>query len=125
MAASAGTKRMSKSETEAGATPQEAATGADQRGDPKVEQGEVVLSLSELLQDENGEIVLFNDSNLNRVVLAADVRPLAQGEAEPHVTASGVDVAGYHYITFENGTTLYYPGGLTLEVVLEQGCLGN
>jgi hypothetical protein len=104
---------MIQSETEPEATETAPGVGADvtRRHD------QVVLTLSELLRDENGEIVLFNDSGFRRVVLEADVRPLARGEAEPHVTAGGVDVSGYHYIAFENGTTLYYPLGLDLEVV--------
>jgi hypothetical protein len=30
------------------------------------------------------------------------------------VTASGDDVSGFNYVTFDNGVTLYYPDGLDL-----------
>ncbi|RME21083.1 MAG: hypothetical protein D6806_15315 [Deltaproteobacteria bacterium] len=83
-------------------------------------EDEVVLSLSELLRDENGEIVLFNDSGFRRVVLEADARPVERGEAEPHLTASGEDVTGWSYVGFDNGTRLYYPQDLELLVVPEQ-----
>jgi hypothetical protein len=112
---------MSESGTGPGARASAVRAGEDGAWDATGGQDQVVLSLSELLRDENGEIVLFNDSGFRRVVLEADVRPVERGEAAPHVTAGGVDVAGYQYIAFENGTTLYYPLGLDLEVVREHG----
>lgn len=81
---------------------------------------EVVLSLSELVADENGEIVLFNDSGFRRVVLEADARLVSQGTAGPHVTAGGDQVEGYGYVAFDNGKTLYYPPGLQLVVVRQR-----
>jgi hypothetical protein len=30
------------------------------------------------------------------------------------VTASGEDVSGFNFVTFDNGVTLYYPEGLDL-----------
>lgn len=112
---------MIKSEAESDATGPAGGQPDDDAWRPTEEKNEVVLSLSELLRDENGEIVLFNDSGFRRVVLEADSRPVAQGTAEPHVTAGGEDVSGYAYVAFDNGTRLYYPQDLDLLVVSEQG----
>lgn len=80
-------------------------------------EGETVtLALSDLVQDGNGEIVLFNDSNLRRLALVANAAELARGQAPHHVTAAGEDVTGFAYVTFENGITLYYEPQLELIV---------
>jgi hypothetical protein len=44
-----------------------------------------------------------------------------QGQSGEHVTASGADVSGYRYLTFENGLTLYYQDGLDLVLRNEHG----
>ncbi|GBD43417.1 hypothetical protein HRbin40_00890 [bacterium HR40] len=107
---------MTETETEAAAA---GAAGQSSAGawEPAEKADRVVLNLSELLCDENGEVVLYNDSGFRRVVLEADARPVAQGMAEPHLTASGEQVAGYAYVAFDNGMTLYYPPDLELIVV--------
>ncbi len=79
----------------------------------------LVLALSDLIADRNGEVVLFNDSNMPVLTLLTSERPVARGTVEAHVTASGVDVAGYSYVTFANGLTLYYPPGLQLLIMPE------
>lgn len=76
----------------------------------------VTLALADLLHDGNGEIVLFNDSNLRRLALVSDAAELARGQAPHHVTAAGEDVTGFAYVTFENGITLYYDAQLELIV---------
>ncbi len=78
-----------------------------------------VLALSDLIADRNGEVVLYNDSNLPVLTLLTAERPVARGTVESHVTAGGVDVSGYDFVTFGNGLTLYYPKGLQLLVVSE------
>ncbi len=78
-----------------------------------------VLALSDLIADRNGEVVLYNDSDMPVLTLLTSERPVARGTVEAHVTASGVDVAGYNYVTFANGLTLYYPQGLQLLIVPE------
>jgi hypothetical protein len=77
---------------------------------------EVELVLSELLGDANGEIVLFNDSGLRRLALATDAVVVADGRAGPHRTATGQDVSGFRFLTFDNGLTVYYQPGLDLVV---------
>lgn len=76
----------------------------------------VTLSLADLVHDANGEIVLFNDSNLRRLALVTQAAEVARGQAPHHVTAAGEDVTGFAYVTFENGVTLYYDAQLELIV---------
>jgi hypothetical protein len=80
----------------------------------------VTLRLAELVQDSNGEIVLFNDSKLRRLALVTEASELARGEAPHHVTAAGEDVTGFAYVTFDNGVTLYYEPPLELVVHSER-----
>jgi|DewCreStandDraft_4_1066084.scaffolds.fasta_scaffold00053_61 hypothetical protein len=81
----------------------------------------VTLALADLVQDSNGEIVLFNDSNLRRLALVTSATELARGKAPHHVTAAGEDVTGFAYVTFDNGVTLYYEPQLELLVHPERG----
>ena len=67
----------------------------------------VVLSLSDLVPDADGEVVLFNDADAP-VMIAADRPVIATGLAEPHVTAAGIDVTGMHYSSFDSGITVYH-----------------
>ena len=79
----------------------------------------MVLRLQDLVEDANGEVVLFNDSHLARLALATDVAPVERGEAGPHVTAAGEDVSGFHFIAFGNGLKLFFQEGLDLVVTPE------
>lgn len=77
----------------------------------------VLLQLGDLLPDASGEVVLFAESEAP-VNLIADV-PLAEsGIAEAHVTASGLDVTGLHFYSFESGVTVYSPSDL---LILDSG----
>jgi hypothetical protein len=71
-------------------------------------QAEIELSLSDLLSDDNGEIVFFNDSGVRTLGITTAAEVIANGRAAPHVTASGEDVTGYSFVTFNNGLTLYF-----------------
>ena len=75
---------------------------------------EAELTLSDLVGDANGEVVIFNDSGFRAVAIRTDVAVVAEGAAAKHVTASGEDVSGFKYVTFDNGVTLYFPEGLDL-----------
>jgi hypothetical protein len=75
---------------------------------------EVELALADLVSDAQGEVVLFNDSGFRTMAIRAEAAVIAEGRAHKHVTASGEDVAGFNYVTFDNGVTLYYPEGLDL-----------
>ena len=72
------------------------------------------LELNDLLPDEAGEVVLLGGAEVPLSIHAAE--PVtAEGIAETHVTASGVDVTGLHYYSFESGITLYSPTDLVID----------
>ena len=72
-----------------------------------------MLALDDLMRDQNGEVVLFNDSGL-RSLGAQHGLGRGRGRARPgkHVTAAGEDVSGFRYLLFANGLRLYYQPGL-------------
>ncbi|HMR29788.1 MAG TPA: hypothetical protein PKA13_04740 [Geminicoccaceae bacterium] len=86
--------------------------------DPHADQADdlLTLRLEDLLQDDNGEVVLFNDSGLRALAVATDAGIVAEGSSGHHVTAAGEDVSGFHYVTFDTGLTLYYQNGLEVIV---------
>jgi len=76
----------------------------------------VTLNLSDLIPDANGEVVLFNDSQVRSLELAADSVVVGEGIAENHVTVAQDDVTGFRYLAFANGLTLYYDPNLKIEL---------
>lgn len=72
------------------------------------------LSLADLVSDDDGEIVFFNDSGFRTLSIETDATVVSKGQATDHKTAAGEDVSGFHYVTFENGLTLYFEEGLDL-----------
>lgn len=82
---------------------------------------EIELEVADLLGDPNGEIVLFNDSGVRTVGITAAAPVVADGRATVHVTASGADVSGYRFVTFEDGPTLYFEDGLEVVVRTPEG----
>jgi hypothetical protein len=84
-------------------------------------QPQVSLRLDDLIRDEHGEVVLFNDSGVRSMAVETNAEVVARGAAEPHVTAAGEDVSGLRFMSFDNGLTLYYQDGLDLIVRSEQG----
>ncbi len=81
----------------------------------------ITLDLEDLMQDGNGEIVLFNDSHMPTLALRAEHSPKAQGDVATHITAGGDDVSGFHFVALENGPTLYYQEGLDLMILTPKG----
>ncbi len=77
---------------------------------------EVELAMSDLLADANGEIVLFNDSGLRRLAIATDAAVVGDGRSGAHRTATGQDVSGFRFLTFDNGVRLYYDAELDVVV---------
>jgi uncharacterized protein (DUF362 family) len=77
---------------------------------------EVELALADLVSDANGEVVVFNDSGFRTMAIRTAAAVIADGRVQKHVTSGGEDVAGFNYVTFDNGVTLYYPEGLALLV---------
>jgi hypothetical protein len=80
---------------------------------------EAELALADLMGDDNGEVVFFNDSDLRRLAITTDATVVADGRASRHRTAAGEDVSGFDFLTFDNGVTLYYRAGL--DVVVRAG----
>ncbi len=78
--------------------------------------GEVELALSDLISDDNNEVVLTSDPSFETLKLTVDSEVLSSGIAADHVTAGGQDVTGYHYLSFESGLTLYYGDGIDLQI---------
>jgi hypothetical protein len=72
------------------------------------------LSLADLISDDGGEIVFFNDSGFRTLSIETDSTVMSKGQKGSHVTAGGEDVSGFNYITFDNGLTLYFEEGLDL-----------
>jgi hypothetical protein len=77
---------------------------------------EVELAMSDLVADANGEIVLFNDSGLRRLAIATDAAVVGDGRSGAHRTATGQDVGGFRFLTFDNGVRLYYEAELDVVV---------
>lgn len=75
---------------------------------------EVELALADLIRDGNGEIVLYNDSGFRTLALTTEATVVASGASGQHVTEAGLNVAGFRFVTFDDGTTLYYQEGLDL-----------
>jgi hypothetical protein len=66
----------------------------------------VVLQLDDLLPDSSGEVVLMMGEDVS-VNLLTHETITGFGIADPHVTATGVDVTGLHFYSFEGGLTVY------------------
>lgn len=79
----------------------------------------LILRLDDLIEDDNGEVVLFNDSHVPSLALETDSRVIARGEMQGHTTAAGEDVSGFHFMSFDNGVTIYFRDGLDLVLVAE------
>lgn len=82
-------------------------------------EDQMVLSLSDLLPDGRGEVVLFNEAGPLAVNIMTDSRVTETGTADHYVTSAGVDVSGYHFCTFEAGLTIYYPPEIDLLVTAD------
>jgi hypothetical protein len=80
---------------------------------------QMILSLSDLLPDSRGEIVLFNEAGPLSVNIMTDSRVTDSGTADHYVTSAGVDVSGYHFCTFEAGLTIYYPPEIDLLITAD------
>jgi hypothetical protein len=96
--------------------PFEAGTGGLDGTGASGSSAEVVLAMNDLIADEHGEIVFFNDSDLRRLVVKGDAVVVAEGRSAAHTTSAGEDVSGFSFVTFDTGVTLYYQPGLDLVV---------
>lgn len=85
-------------------------------------RAEVELTMADLVSDDNGEIVFFNDSGFRSLAIQTDSAVVADGRTDAHVTAAGEDVSGFKYVTFDNGLTLYFEDGLDLVLSAGASC---
>jgi hypothetical protein len=76
----------------------------------------VTLTLGELLPDSNGEIVIVNAGDDPQLQIVTELKLLESGVAHDHLTESGLQVAGFNYWVFEDGTKLFYSPGLAIEL---------
>lgn len=76
----------------------------------------VTLSLGELLPDSNGEIVIVNGGDDPQLQIVTELKLLESGIAHDHLTESGLQVEGFNYWVFEDGTKLFYSPGLAIEL---------
>lgn len=83
-------------------------------GELEATGAEVELALDDLVGDDQGEVVVFNDSGFRNLAIRTDRAVVADGYAGAHVTASGSDVSGFRFVRFDNGLTLYFEPGLDL-----------
>jgi hypothetical protein len=81
----------------------------------------LTLAFEDLLPDSNGEIVIVSHGDHPQLSIVTERRVCDAGIAAPHVTADGVDVAGWAYFTFEGGTRLYYSPDIDLTIAPAQG----
>jgi hypothetical protein len=91
----------------------EAEPEADLAGEP----GLPALALADLIPGENGEVVLFTDSNLRSITLGTSSALLEEGEVDTHRTVEGDDVSGFRFYRFDNGLRLYFAPDLELILV--------
>jgi hypothetical protein len=82
--------------------------------DSEAGPAEIELALTDLIGDDNGEIVLFNDSGLRSLAIRTEAALVANGRVQAHVTAAGEDVSGFRFVRLDNGLTLYFQEGLDL-----------
>lgn len=84
----------------------------------------LILSLDDLVRDDEGEVVLFNDSGLRALALSTSLTVVEDGVAGRHVTAAGEDVSGFSYLAFSDGLRLYYQSGLEV-IILDESALAE
>ncbi|HZF32819.1 MAG TPA: hypothetical protein VE914_03375 [Candidatus Angelobacter sp.] len=80
----------------------------------------ITLSFEDLLPDTNGEIVIMSHGDHPQLSIVTDRPVCDSGVADSHVTAEGIDVAGWAYYTFEGGTRLYYSQDIDLTIAPAQ-----
>ena len=76
----------------------------------------ITLAFEDLLPDANGEIVVTGADLGTQLNIVTDQRICAEGVAESHVTAGGLDVAGLAFFAFEGGTRLYYSAEIEVTI---------
>ena len=107
---------ISKAEEKLDFSTLETASAASQSEGNLAMGGErITLNIADLLPDNGGAVVLSGEEGAG-IELFSDVSPSASGVSARHTTDAGLDVSGYHYFSFDNGVTVYFPDDLDLLV---------
>lgn len=100
------------------ATDEPASTSRGESEGSEAAQGEVlVLPLDALIPDDHGNIVLIDGVAGGELAIATREEVENSGVAAPEATAGGVDVAGFRFLRFRSGVTLYFPQETEVRVV--------
>lgn len=86
--------------------------------DGDVGNGDAIsLSLTDLLPDSSGAIVIESDGGDISIRILTDESVIDAGVVETLMTATGENVSGHAFFAFSNGTTLYAPREIDLLIV--------
>jgi hypothetical protein len=81
----------------------------------------ITLAFDDLLPDLNGEIVVMGTGFGAQLSIVTDQKICAEGVADSHFTAEGVDVGGLAFFAFEGGTKLYYSPEIEVTIAPANG----
>ena len=84
-------------------------------------QGQLALSLEDLLPDADGNVVLFNDAGVTEMAIVTEKTVVNSGIADNDATVEGGDVSGMVYYSFDSGPTLYCPVDVHISIIPETG----
>jgi hypothetical protein len=84
-------------------------------------EGQLALSLVDLLPDADGNVVLFNDAGVTEMAIVTENAVVNSGIANDQAHVENGDVAGMAYYSFDSGTTLYFPVDVHVSVIPETG----
>lgn len=76
------------------------------------------LSLSDLLPDNAGNVLIDGAGDGMALRILSDIPVIHSGLVEESLVLQGTDVHGFAYQTFDTGITLYYPSEMNLQIVL-------
>ena len=99
-----------------GGTGGAALDGADYAVAGDAADDHIWLSLGDLLPDADGNVVLLADAGLTGVGILTREKVQEFGRVKGRRTAAGMNVSGFHFMSFESGLTLYYPASISLRV---------
>ena len=91
--------------------------GLDVDASPERAGGEALaLALEDLLPASDGSVIFDADMPVE-LECAGDRHVIDRGIADAQAEANGESVAGYHYVVFGDGLTLFYPPETSLVLV--------
>jgi hypothetical protein len=88
---------------------------------PPLGEAPITLSFDDLLPDLNGEVVVMGNGFGAQLSIMTDQKICAEGVADSHHTADGLDVGGLAFFAFEGGTKLYYSPEIEVTIAPAHG----